>query len=193
MQPIPVGETTRLLQEAQEGNSDAWSQLFTRLHERLRRIAELADVPGIDVEELIGEAWLRVWKYKENFNRERGTAQAWLKTIVNNLVLTFRAKQATRKEKRGVSAEDELEAKVYHTLEMLIDESPLYSEAIERVRIRYETKDPVAWQCFYRRYFDLLDGQSIGAECRIPVASALRKAKRVREDVQKEYEALLAQ
>ena len=87
-----------LIAEAAAGNVEAFDELYERYRLRAFRVARSVCRDNGQAEDVVQEAFLRIWRSSANYNSERGTVAAWLLTVVRH-----RAIDLTRRS-RGTAA-----------------------------------------------------------------------------------------
>ena len=78
---------SELLGHVSRGDARAFSALHMLTRGRLRRTALAVGVPPHDVEDILQEAYLKIWRNAARFNAERAPAMAWISAIVRNTAI----------------------------------------------------------------------------------------------------------
>ena len=76
-----------LLARVSRGDARAFSALHMLTRGRLRRTALAVGVLPHDVEDILQEAYLKIWRNAFRFNAERAPAMAWISAIVRNTAI----------------------------------------------------------------------------------------------------------
>ncbi|MGY3233163.1 RNA polymerase sigma-70 factor (ECF subfamily) [Bradyrhizobium sp. USDA 4448] len=76
-----------LLACVSRGDARAFSALHMITRGRLRRIALAVGVAPHDVEDVLQETYLKIWRNAPQFNAERAPAMAWMSAIVRNTAI----------------------------------------------------------------------------------------------------------
>jgi RNA polymerase sigma-70 factor (ECF subfamily) len=76
-----------LLARVSRGDARAFSELHMLTRGGLRRTALAVGVPPHDVEDILQEAYLKIWRNAFRFNAERAPAMAWISAIVRNTAI----------------------------------------------------------------------------------------------------------
>lgn len=81
---IPVGEPTdeQLMERIQNGDEDALATLHHRHHALIRTIISRMINNDHDVDDLVQECLLEVWRRAEGYRVEKGHALGWIVTLV---------------------------------------------------------------------------------------------------------------
>ncbi|MGX4768882.1 RNA polymerase sigma factor [Bradyrhizobium guangdongense] len=76
-----------LLARVSRGDARAFSALHMITRGRLRRTALAVGVPPHDIEDVLQESYLKIWRNASRFNAERAPAMAWISAIVRNTAI----------------------------------------------------------------------------------------------------------
>ena len=76
-----------LLARVSRGDARAFSALHMITRGRLRRTALAVGVPPHDIEDVLQESYLKIWRNASQFNAERAPAMAWISAIVRNTAI----------------------------------------------------------------------------------------------------------
>ncbi|MBW7973186.1 sigma-70 family RNA polymerase sigma factor [Bradyrhizobium sp. BR 10289] len=87
--PIQVqSETLRgLLARVSAGETRAFAQLHTMTRGRLRRIALAVGAAPDDVDDILQESFLKIWRNAARFDCGRASAMTWMSAIVRNTAI----------------------------------------------------------------------------------------------------------
>ena len=82
--PLPSGEPTdeQLMQRIQQGDEDALAALHRRHEGLLRSIISRIIYDSHDVDELVQECLLEVWRHADSYEVGKGRALGWIVTLV---------------------------------------------------------------------------------------------------------------
>jgi len=91
--PATAGPQDAELLEAVAGGSDvAFEELRGRYRRPVERICRML-LRGRDAEDCAQEAFVRIWLKANLFDRERGSAAAWILTVTRNVAYNLNAKR----------------------------------------------------------------------------------------------------
>jgi len=76
-----------LLARVSCGDTRAFSELHIRTRGRLRRTALAVGAPPHDIEDILQDAYLKIWRNAGRFDAGRAPATAWLSAIVRNTAI----------------------------------------------------------------------------------------------------------
>ena len=76
-----------LLARVSCGDARAFSELHVQTCGRLRRTALAVGAPSHDIEDILQDAYLKVWRNAARFDAGRAPAMAWLTAIVRNTAI----------------------------------------------------------------------------------------------------------
>jgi RNA polymerase sigma-70 factor, ECF subfamily len=76
-----------LLARASCGDTLAFSELHMRTRGRLRRTALAIGAPPHDVEDILQDTYLKIWRNARRFDASRAPAMAWMSAIVRNTAI----------------------------------------------------------------------------------------------------------
>jgi RNA polymerase sigma-70 factor (ECF subfamily) len=91
-----------LLQRASSRDSRAFSELHALTRTAMRKAAFAAGASAGDIDDILQEAYLKIWRNAGRFDCHRASALAWMRTIVRNTAIDSR-----RARKLPTSALDE--------------------------------------------------------------------------------------
>src|SRR5579885_418258 len=106
--PQPADE--ELMHRVAAGDSDALAQLFKRYSGTVYSLAYrmLNDREG--AEELLNEAFVRVWRQAPSFDARRGKFSTWLMSVARNMAIDqLRSRRARPQRSDPLGPEDEAE------------------------------------------------------------------------------------
>ncbi|MCK1385670.1 sigma-70 family RNA polymerase sigma factor [Bradyrhizobium sp. 21] len=76
-----------LLARISAGDTRAFAELHMLTRYKLRRIALAVGAPPHDVEDILQEAYLKIWRNAGRFDAGRAPGMAWMSTIVRNTAI----------------------------------------------------------------------------------------------------------
>ena len=85
--PDQVRNLTRLVREVAHGNTRAFAALHALTCCKLRRTAASVCQSASDVEDVLQESYLKIWRAASSFDCSRGSPISWMCTIVRNTAL----------------------------------------------------------------------------------------------------------
>ncbi|WP_271614461.1 sigma factor [Bradyrhizobium sp. CCBAU 51627] len=83
----PGDTLPELLARVSRGDARAFSALHMLTRGRLRRTALAARAPPHEIEDILQDAYLKIWRNACRFDAERAPAMAWMSTIVRNTAI----------------------------------------------------------------------------------------------------------
>ncbi|MEM7261746.1 MAG: sigma-70 family RNA polymerase sigma factor [Planctomycetota bacterium] len=96
----------RILSEIREGRESALGELYDRYSPSLYAVALRILSRREDAEEVLQDAWVRVWRRASEYRLDRGTVRAWLHTIVRSRALDrYRSVQSRRRAEAKAAAD----------------------------------------------------------------------------------------
>lgn len=83
-----------LLEQAGRGNARAFAALYTLTCRKLRRTAASVCPSASDVEDVLQDSYLKIWRAASSFDADRASPISWMCIIVRNTALdSYRAKK----------------------------------------------------------------------------------------------------
>lgn len=83
-----------LLGRASLRDARAFSELHALTKNTMRKTAYAAGAPLADIDDILQEAYLKIWRNANSFDCSRASAIAWMRTIVRNTAIdTLRARR----------------------------------------------------------------------------------------------------
>ncbi|MGO4512671.1 sigma-70 family RNA polymerase sigma factor [Bradyrhizobium sp. MOS001] len=76
-----------LLARVSSGDTRAFSELHMRTRGRLRRTALAIGAPPHDIEDILQDTYLKIWRNAPRFDASRAPAMAWMSAIVRNTAI----------------------------------------------------------------------------------------------------------
>jgi RNA polymerase sigma-70 factor (ECF subfamily) len=82
-----------LIARAGDGEDAAFSELYALTSRKMRKTARTVCAPGTEVEDILQDAYLKIWRNAPNFDPDRSSPISWMSVIVRNTAIdTFRLK-----------------------------------------------------------------------------------------------------
>ena len=82
-----------LIARAGDGDDAAFSELYALTSRKMRKTARTVCAPGTEVEDILQDAYLKIWRNAPNFDPDRSSPISWMSVIVRNTAIdTFRLK-----------------------------------------------------------------------------------------------------
>ena len=85
--PDQLRNLTALVREVAHGNARAFAELHALTRCKLRRTAASVCHSSSDVEDVLQESYLKIWRAASSFDCSRGSPISWMCTIVRNTAL----------------------------------------------------------------------------------------------------------
>jgi len=76
-----------LIARAAEGEDAAFSELYALTNRKMRKTAGAVCSRGTDVEDILQDAYLKIWRNAPNFNPDRSSPISWMAVIVRNTAI----------------------------------------------------------------------------------------------------------
>ena len=108
-----VMRLSELICRSGRGDERAFADLYASTHAKLRKTARTVSPKLIDVEDLLQDAYLKIWKHAASFDPARSSPITWMCTILRNTAIdALRLKQvaATGLDEAALSIPDPAEA-----------------------------------------------------------------------------------
>jgi RNA polymerase sigma-70 factor (ECF subfamily) len=151
--PPAAASDAELLRAIGEGSEPAFEELRNRYRRAIERACQA--IVGGDLEDCAQEVFLRIWRKASLYDRDRGSASAWLLTLARRTALNFC-------RRRKVSLPGELQ-----------DESTVEEPDVDRfwVDAALERLPPRERRVLELGYFHDMSQSAIAAELRVPLGS----------------------
>jgi RNA polymerase sigma-70 factor (ECF subfamily) len=82
-----------LIARAGDGEDAAFSELYALTSRKMRKTARTVCASGTEVEDILQDAYLKIWRNAPNFDPDRSSPISWMSVIVRNTAIdTFRLK-----------------------------------------------------------------------------------------------------
>ncbi|TPQ35361.1 RNA polymerase subunit sigma-70 [Bradyrhizobium guangdongense] len=103
-----VMRLSELICRSGRGDERAFEDLYAATHAKLRKTARTVSPKLVDVEDLLQDAYLKIWKHAGSFDPARASPITWMCTILRNTAIdALRLKQvATIELDEGLSVPD---------------------------------------------------------------------------------------
>ncbi len=170
MAEVPSQDPLRdLLHAVARSDRRAFSELYEltspRLYALCLRTTGRADL----AEEALQEGYIRVWKSASQFDQVRGTALAWITTVVRNRARTLGAK-AHRQSAAVDDGYDMADAPDAHAVSGF--DKVLSAERVRRVRACLGNVDAEKKRALLLVYFEGLTHQELASRLEVPLGTA---------------------
>jgi RNA polymerase sigma-70 factor, ECF subfamily len=76
-----------LIARAAEGEDGAFSELYALTNRKMRKTARAVCARGADVEDILQDAYLKIWRNSPNFDPDRSSPISWMSVIVRNTAI----------------------------------------------------------------------------------------------------------
>jgi RNA polymerase sigma-70 factor (ECF subfamily) len=76
-----------LIARAAEGDDGAFSELYALTNRKMRKTASAVCARGSDVEDILQDAYLKIWRNSSNFDPDRSSPISWMSVIVRNTAI----------------------------------------------------------------------------------------------------------
>ena len=76
-----------LIARAAEGEDAAFSELYALTNRKMRKTACAVSPRGAEVEDILQDAYLKIWRNAPNFNPDRSSPISWMAVIVRNTAI----------------------------------------------------------------------------------------------------------
>ena len=176
-----MDDLSRLIVRAQEGDRDAFGQIYNLFYKRIYRYCQFNIGQRETAQDLCQETFLRAWKTLPSFSQRQGSSfQAYLFRISHNLVIDSKRK---KKEIRLAKYQD-------------VEEPSYLDEQIERQETSQKLKEalaklhPVERQIIVLRYFEEMTTTEVArvvglreGTLRVRAHRVLKKLKQLLEEL----------
>jgi RNA polymerase sigma-70 factor (ECF subfamily) len=76
-----------LIARAGEGEDAAFSELYALTSRKMRKTARAVCASGAELEDILQDAYLKIWRNAPNFNPDRSSPISWMAVIVRNTAI----------------------------------------------------------------------------------------------------------
>jgi RNA polymerase sigma-70 factor (ECF subfamily) len=154
----------QLLRRVAAGDADALEALYDRHTPLLFPVAVRIVRSHADAEDVLQQAWLKVWEIAGTYDPERGSVVGWLLTVVRSKALDFYRSRAARRR-----AEDAAPAERAASGDP--SASAAEAQAAQRVRLAMQRLDPHFRQVLEGAYFDGLTQKELAERMEAPLGT----------------------
>jgi RNA polymerase sigma-70 factor (ECF subfamily) len=84
---IGRGHLSDLIRRASSGDDRAFSELHALTIRKMRKTALSVSSASTDIEDVLQEAYLKIWRHASRFDPERASPISWMTTIVRNTAI----------------------------------------------------------------------------------------------------------
>jgi RNA polymerase sigma-70 factor (ECF subfamily) len=171
-----------LVQLCLNGDEDAWKQFTEEYRDLVYGICHFRSGTTDDVEDLMQEAFLKIWMNLASYDPARGALRAWISTVTRNAVLDRYRRNG--KQRLTDSIDDALDESGIVAFGQVIDSNPTphdvtASNEIATMVIEQGKKiPPEMWLIVQMRFLHELDNKEIAQQLRIPEGTVKSRASR---------------
>jgi len=84
---------SRLIARAAQGEDAAFSELYASTHRKMRKTINAVCPPGVEIEDILQDAYVKIWRNAPQFNPDRSSPISWMTVIARNTAIdAFRLK-----------------------------------------------------------------------------------------------------
>ncbi len=154
----------RIIRAVQQGDRDAFAELYDRYHQKLMAIAYRILLNKRDAEDLLHDVFLEVWKKAASYDPDRGTLSCWLGVKIRS-----RALDRLRTLNRAIQHEREQSGNEVE-LEMPANE---VSRMVDHCKAKktLEQLNPTQRTVIELSYFRGFTCQEIANHCQMPLGT----------------------
>lgn len=99
----------QLLEQVSRGDEDAFRRLYDETSGKIHAIALMMLKSGESAEEVVQETYIKIWRQAPSYDANKGTAMAWMTTIVRRQAIDrIRSIQRQGKTEGALSQQAEL-------------------------------------------------------------------------------------
>lgn len=174
--------TEELVSLCRNGNEDAWKQFVEEYRDLVYTICRGKSASAHDAEDLMQDAFLKIWANLASYDPARGTLVAWISTVTRNAGLDrFRRGWKDRKTEPLDETTDESGVIVFGHV---IDSSPTphdiaaSRETTEIVLEQGKQIPPQMWEIVRMKFLHELDNREIAQRLRIPEGTVKSRISR---------------
>jgi RNA polymerase sigma-70 factor (ECF subfamily) len=174
-----MDDLSQLIERAQEGDKDAYGQIYTLFYKRIFRFCKFNTRDGNIAQDICQETFLKAWKALPNFSQKGGSLQAFLFKIARNLIIDLSRK------KKEVALENYDRADPKQDLGERIEKQ----EDVERVRSALSWLEEEDRQIIVLRYFEDMTTYEVAkivgireGNLRVRTHRILKKLKEIMEE-----------
>ncbi len=166
------------------GNEDAWEKFVEEYRDLVYGICYYRSRSASDAEDLMQEAFLKIWTNLGSFDPARGTLRAWVSTVTRNVTLDRFRREV--KHRAVESIDETMEEAGIIAAGQVIDSSPTPLEmAASNEMTGFVLKEakkipPEMWEIMRMKFLHELDNQEIAQKLRIPEGTVKSRISRGR-------------
>jgi RNA polymerase sigma-70 factor, ECF subfamily len=155
----------QLLRRVASGDADALEVLYDRHTPLLFPVAVRIVRSAADAEDVVQQAWLKVWEIAGTYDPERGSVVGWLLTVVRSKALDlYRSRAARRRAEEGAAPPERVAVSDPSV-------SAAEAQAAQRVRLAMQRLDPHFRQVLEGAYFDGLTQTQLAERLEAPLGT----------------------
>ncbi len=170
----------RIIKEIQQGNRDAFAELYDRHHTWLMAVAYRILQDRRDSEDLLHDVFLEIWKKATSYEPKRGTVQSWLAVKMRSRALD--RLRALKKIKRHITEHVEPEIQ---TETSAMDTECIVDHLLARRMLELLT--PVQRTVIELSYFRGFTCQEIATHCQMPLGTVKSGLLRAIQVLRREF------
>jgi RNA polymerase sigma-70 factor (ECF subfamily) len=76
-----------LIARAAEGEDSAFSELYALTSRKMRKTISIVHSRGADIEDILQDAYLKIWRSAHNFDPDRSSPISWMSVIARNTAI----------------------------------------------------------------------------------------------------------
>lgn len=76
-----------LIARAAQGEDAAFSRLYSLTHRKMRKTALAVCARGAEIEDILQDSFVKIWRNAHNFDPERSSPISWMSVIVRNTAI----------------------------------------------------------------------------------------------------------
>ncbi|MEB8434209.1 sigma-70 family RNA polymerase sigma factor [Cocleimonas sp. KMM 6892] len=179
-----------LLQKAATQNQAAFQQLYTEVSPKLFALClRLVNYDNEAAEEILQEAFIKIWNKADKFDVEKGNAMAWMSTIVRNQTFDRLRSYKSRPE---LVEETEYETIEYTANDLQPEQKLLYRQQIAKFKDMLDELPANQRECITHSIVYGRSHSQIADEMNVPLGTVkawLRRNIKVIQDVMSDTDA----
>jgi RNA polymerase sigma-70 factor (ECF subfamily) len=78
---------SRLIARAAQGEDAAFSELYALTHRKMRKTINAVCPPGIEIEDILQDAYVKIWRNAPQFSPDRSSPISWMTVIARNTAI----------------------------------------------------------------------------------------------------------
>lgn len=76
-----------LIARAAKGDDDAFAELYALTSRKMRKTISTVSPRGADIEDILQDAYFKIWRNAQNFDPDRSSPISWMSVIVRNTAI----------------------------------------------------------------------------------------------------------